>query len=200
MKDFFRLFLIGAFLFLEYRKHSAKGEEDTPAQNYPPPPKTPPSLKYKKQRTKVLSVTQAQLGLDLPMDKTVVYGITMDWHTNWGAQGTFFAYQNGEAGYLFKDGNGFSVQPLQSERVHISVNQLIAVANECWKHAAKANTRPLPPEDTTRFYFLTNHGLFVGDESLDNEENSSSIWFNLNMAAEKALDEVRFVRDYPFST
>lgn len=202
MKDLFKLVLIGAFLliaYLEIRKKAAN-EEDTQVKSYPPSPKTPPSFKYKRRRAKVLSVTQTQLGLDLPMDKTVVYGVTMDWHTDWGAQGTLFAFQDGKAGYLLKDGGEFSVQPLQYKRVHTSVNQLIDLGNEYWKHATKTNTYSFPPKNITRFYFLTNHGLFVGDGSLDNMENPSSIWFHLNIAADKTLEDLRFIRDYPGNT
>jgi hypothetical protein len=45
------------------------------------------------------------------------------------------------------------------------------------------------------FYFLTNKGKFVGQETMSNFENSSSIWLELFNEANNLMSEVRMTTD-----
>jgi len=198
MKKLMPLILLGMLFLIAYwenRKKSA--EEDDLGGDYLPMPKMPPSPKYKRRRKQVLSATPKQLGLDLPDDKTVVYGMAMDWHASWGARGTLFAYKTGIVGCLTNGGDKFTFQADRYEKLQASANQFIELGDIYLKHATKTNTPHLPPEDITRFYFLTNRGLFVGDTLAHNKSDVPSEWSKLSWAADKTLDALLFVRDYP---
>jgi hypothetical protein len=56
-------------------------------------------------RKQAFSVTPEQLGLSLPTDKTVVYGVIMDWEMG-GATATTVSYQTGDASLYLSSGGG----------------------------------------------------------------------------------------------
>ena len=56
-------------------------------------------------RSMAFSVTPEQLKLSLPADKTLVYGIVIDWEMN-GATATIVSYQTGDASLYLSSGGG----------------------------------------------------------------------------------------------
>ena len=58
---------------------------------------------------------------------------------------------------------------------------------------SKTDTTPLPNKNCIKFYFLTNNGIFVGQEQMINIENSSSKWLDLFEESNKVISEIRIV-------
>jgi hypothetical protein len=56
-------------------------------------------------RNMAFTATPEQLGLSLPADKTVVYGVIMDWEMG-GATATTVSYQTGDASLYLSSGGG----------------------------------------------------------------------------------------------
>jgi hypothetical protein len=107
-------------------------------------------------RSMAFSVTPEQLGLSLSTDKTVVYGVIMDWGID-GATATTVSYQTGDAS-LYLSSGGSIIGGGQHENVNSSAKQFVRLAQTFLNATTKTEITPLPSTDEVRFYFLTNKG------------------------------------------
>jgi hypothetical protein len=144
---------------------------------------------YEGLRKMSLDMTPEQLGLNLSKDKTVVYGIIMDWEMN-GAVATTISYMSGDASMYTSTGGGV-IGGGQHQNVSSVAKQLVTLAQTYLDKATKTDSTPLPDRDSVKFYFLTNKGIYVGQEVMSNFENNSSKWLGLFEEANKVLTELR---------
>ncbi len=140
-------------------------------------------------RSMAFSATPEQLGLSLPNDKTVVYGVIMDWGMG-GATATTVSYQTGDASLYLSSGGGV-IGGGQHQNVNSAAKQFVSLAQTFLNKTTKTETTPLPSTDEVRFYLLTNKGVFVGSEQMKNFENNSSTWLKLFEEENKVLTELR---------
>ena len=144
-------------------------------------------------RSMAFSATPEQLGLSFPMDKTVVYGIVMDWEMG-GATATTVSYQTGDASMYLSSGGGV-IGGGQHQNVSSAAKQFVSLGQTFLDKTTKTENTPLPETDVVKFYLLTNNGIFVGQETMKNFENNSSSWLKLFEEGNKVISELRLISD-----
>ena len=148
-----------------------------------------PEKAYEELRNTAFLTTPEQLGLFVSSEKTTVYGIIMDWEVS-GATATTVAYQTGEANLYLSTGSGV-IGGGQHHIINSVSKQFVSIAQTFINKATKTATTPLPSNNEVKFYFLTNEGIFVGQEQMKNFQNHSSAWLKLFEAGNKVLTELR---------
>ena len=144
-------------------------------------------------RNMAFSATPDQLGLSLPADKTVVYGVIMDWEMD-GATATTVSYQTGDASLYLSSGGGV-IGGGEYENVNSAAKQFVSLARSFLARTTKTETTPLPTTDRVKFYLLTNNGIYVGQDVMKNFENKSSEWLPLFEEGNKVLTELRMTTE-----
>lgn len=140
-------------------------------------------------RNRAFTVTPEQLELSMPTDKTVVYGVIMDWEIG-GATATTVSFQTGDASLYLSSGGGV-IGGGQHQNVNSAAKQFVNLAQTFLDKTAKTETTPLPSTDEVRFYLLTNKGVFVGHEQMKNFENNTSTWLKLFEEGNNVLTKLR---------
>jgi len=140
-------------------------------------------------RSMAFTATPEQLGLTLPIDKTIVYGVIMDWEMG-GATATTVSYQTGDASLYLSSGGGV-IGGGQHQNVNSAARQFVSLAQTFLDKTTKTETTPLPSTDEVKFYLLTNKGVFVGQEHMKNFEDNSSSWLKLFEEGNNVLTELR---------
>ncbi|OYX84867.1 MAG: hypothetical protein B7Y83_06660 [Flavobacteriales bacterium 32-34-25] len=144
---------------------------------------------YEELRNMAFKVTPEQLALSLSTDKTIVYGVVMDWEMG-GATATTVAYQTGDASLYLSSGGGV-IGGGKHQNVNSASKQFISLAQTFLDKTAKAEKTSLPTINEIKFYFLTNKGVYVGQEQMKNFENNSSLWLKLFEEGNNVLSELR---------
>lgn len=144
-------------------------------------------------RNMAFNATPEQLEISLPPDKTIVYGVVMDWEMG-GATATTVSYQTGDASLYLSSGGGF-IGGGQHQNVNNAAKQFVSLAQTFLDKTAKTETTSLPLTDEVKFYLLTNNGIFVGQEHIRNFENNSSSLLNLFKEGNNVLTEIRKVSE-----
>ena len=135
------------------------------------------------------SRTPEQLKLSLPTNKTIVYGIVMDWEIN-GAIATIVSYQTGDASLYLSTGGGV-IGGGQHENVSSAAKHFVSLGQSFLDKAKKTEKTTLPETGVIKFYLLTNKGIFVDQEQMKNFENRSSTWLSLFDHANILLTELQ---------
>lgn len=146
--------------------------------------------KFQDLRSMALSITAEQLGIILPLDKTVVYGVVMDWEIGDGIV-TLVSYKTGDASLYLSSGGGI-IGGGQYANVNAAARQYVEKAQSFLVNADKTTTTTnLPAKNELHFYLLTNKGVFLGKEEISNIENNSSQWIDLFTEANIVITELR---------
>jgi len=140
-------------------------------------------------RNMAFSATPEQLGLSLSTDKTVVYGVIMDWEMG-GSTASTVAYQTGDASLYLSSGGGV-IGGGQHQNVNSAAKKFVSLAQTFLGKTSKTEMTTLPSIDEVKFYFLTNKGVYVGQEQMKNFENNSSSWLKLFEEGNTVLTELR---------
>jgi hypothetical protein len=154
---------------------------------------TPKENPFDGLRNMAFTATPEQLGLSLPTDKTIVYGIIMDWGMN-GAVATTISYQTGDASLYLSSGGGV-IGGGQHQNVNNAAKQFVNLAQTYLDKAVKTEKTDLPSADEIRFYLLTTKGVFVGKEQMNHFENKTSEWLELFEEGNKVLTELRLTTE-----
>lgn len=136
-----------------------------------------------------LDTLPEKLGLKLPSDRTIVYGVLMDWEVKTGTA-TTVAFMTGNASIFFSSGTGITGDST-NENVILIAMQFVEKAQLLIGKAVKTDLTPRPGSDEVIFYFLTNKGIFTVHEELENISNQSSIWVDLFLTANEVITELR---------
>jgi hypothetical protein len=148
---------------------------------------------YEGLRKMSLETKPEQLGLKLPSDKTIVYGVVMDWDVKNGTASTI-VFMTGDASIYFSSGAGI-IGGGTHENVRIIAMQFVEKAQLLIDKAIKTDLTPLPGTDEVIFYFITNKGLFAKQEELENISNQSSIWVDLFLTGNEVITELRKIKE-----
>jgi len=185
------LLVIGglAYYMRSYKNKSQANEkivQQDPTQRKKVDPKSNP---YNDLRNLAFGVNPEQIGVQLPTDKTKIYGVIMDWDLTEGTA-TLVAFLSGDASLYLSSGGGV-IGGVGHENVKLAVESFIAKAEGYLTKTTKTETTPLPDKDCVRFYLLTNKGHFVAQEQMKNFKNNSSEWLNLFEEGNKVITEIR---------
>jgi len=170
-------------------KSTANEKKSTPEQDTKPKVHQTKENAFEGLRNMAFTATPEQLGLSMPTDKTIVYGVVMDWEMG-GATATTIAYQTGDASLYLSSGGGV-IGGGQHQNVNSAAKQFVSLAQSFLDKATKTELTPLPSTDEVKFYLLTNNGVYVGQEQMKNFENNSSTWSKLFEEGNIVLTELR---------
>jgi len=146
---------------------------------------------YPELRQVAFSINPEKLGLNFENDKTIVYGVIMDWEMG-GATASTISYATGDASLYLSSGGGV-IGGGQHQNVSSAAKQFVSVAQKYLGKAQKTETSQLPDQNEIKFYLLTNKGIYLGIEKMENFENNSSEWMELFESGNKVLSELRTV-------
>jgi hypothetical protein len=144
---------------------------------------------YLDLRNMALSATSEQLGIELPNDKTKIYGVVMDWDLGEGTA-TLVAFLTGDASLYLSSGGGV-MGGIGHENVKNAVNNFIMKSETYISKTTKTEMTPLPEKNGVNFYLLTNNGKLVGKEKMENIENNTSEWLPLFEEGNNLITEIR---------
>jgi len=144
---------------------------------------------YDEMRQMSLNITPDQLELKLPSNKTVVYGIVLDWNMGVNVV-TLVSFQTGDASIYLSSG-GAVIGGVNHESVYQAAKNLVADAQNFLSPASETEKTPLPKLDQVKFYFLTNKGKYVASERMKNFENNTSPLLDLFISANVVITELR---------
>ena len=149
----------------------------------------PKKNNFIKLREMAMAATPEQLGLVIPGNMTIVYGIVMDWEME-DATATTVAYETGDAS-LYLSSGGAVIGGGQHPNVKKAAKQFVRLAQTFLDKAARTEKTPLPVKDEVKFYLLTNKGIYMGKDIKKNFENNTSVWVTLFAEGNKVLTELR---------
>jgi hypothetical protein len=144
---------------------------------------------YEQTRNAALSVTPAQLGLNIPQGTLKVYGVVMDWDMS-GTILTLSAYINGASNAVLSSGAavmGGGKNPSVAEEA----SEFVLVAQNYISKTLHVTTAGLPAPGTVRFNLLTNQGVYAAQEVLSAINDNSSPWIGLFFRGSMLLDEIK---------
>ncbi len=144
-------------------------------------------------RNMAFTPTPDQLGLSLPTDKEIVYGVIMDWGMS-GATATVVSYLSGDASLYLSSGGGV-IGGGQHPNVNSEAKKFVQLAQYYLSKSEKTEKTDLPEIDNVKFYLLTNKGKYLCQEKMSNFENSTSELLPLFEEGNKVLSELRIVSD-----
>ena len=183
-----------SFFLTNCRNKSVESKELATTQDTVKPKirKTEQNL-YEEMRNMAFKVKPEELGLSLPKDKVVVYGLVMDWEMD-GAIATTVSYQTGDASLYLSTG-GAVIGGGQHQNVNSTAKKFVVFAQTFLDKATKVETHALPENKEVIFYFLTNKGIYAGKNKMENFENNSSVWIKLFEEGNNLLAELRKVSE-----
>lgn len=144
---------------------------------------------YTDLRNMALSSTAEQVGVEIPAGKGIkVYGFIMDMDLGEGTA-TLASFLSGDASLYLSTGGGL-IGGREHDNVSDATEALIAKAGKYLSKAEKTTETPLPLKDGVNFYFLTDEGIFRGQEEIANLKSQSSEWVDLFTEANKVIGEI----------
>lgn len=144
---------------------------------------------FESLRNMAFSATPEVLGITLPSESTLVYGVIMDWEVG-GGTATTVAYQTGDASLYLSSGGGI-IGGGQHKNVSRAARQFVSLAQSFLDKTSKTNSTSLPSAGEVKFYLLTNQGIFTGKEQIENFNNNTSPWQKLFEEGNNVLTELR---------
>lgn len=148
---------------------------------------------YHDLRNLAFGSTVEQIGVELPVGQTKIYGVIMDWDLGEGTA-TLVAFSSGDASLYLSSGGGV-IGGRGHENVKKAATDFIDKAESYLHMTVKTDSTPLPDKDGVTFYFLTNKGKFVGREEIKNFDNNTSQWLDLFVEGNKLISEIKTISD-----
>jgi hypothetical protein len=183
------ILIVGIIIYLTAFRNRSTSDDKTIVKQDSTNQKQTIENAFKDMRDMAFQVSPRDLGLSMQEDKTIIYGIIMDWGMP-SATATIVSYQTGDASLYLSSGGGV-IGGGKHENVSSAAKELVRLAQKFINDATITQTTPLPKEDSVKFYFLTNKGMYVGEEGIENLENRSSKWVELFEEGNKVLGEIR---------
>ena len=147
--------------------------------------------KYNEIRSMAFTVTPDKLKLTLPKDKTLVYGTIMDLDLD-GVTATVVSFQTGDASLYLSSGQMF-IGGFAHETVRKSATDLVSNSQAYLTKAEKTSSTALSDKGCVKFYFLTNHGTFVHQETIANITKPENDWNKLFDKGQNVISEYRLI-------
>jgi len=148
---------------------------------------------YEGLRQMAFAMTPEKLKLSLPVDKTVVFGIIMDWNISRATVSTV-CYQTGDASIYLSTG-AVIIGGGMHQSVSDAAKHFVATAQSYIDRSTKTDSTTVPGKDEVKFYLLTNNGVFMAKESMRNIENKSSGWLLMFTEGQNVIGELRKISE-----
>jgi len=148
---------------------------------------------YPQLRAKSLSVTPDQLKLKLDNNKTIAYGIVMDWDLG-QAVATVVAFQSGDASLYISAGQVY-IGGYAHENIRDAGSAFVNEAQAYLGRAQLTESTELPDKDCVKFYILTNKGRYTFQETVNNITTNNSEWTKLFNLGNNVISEYRKTTD-----
>lgn len=165
--------------FLKKNKSAIKKKEKT----------THDTTTYEGARAAALSVTPADLNLKIPENQTFVYGVVMDWDMG-GNVLTLATYITGAANAYLSTGNSLVGGGKNPEVGEMAVRFVTDAQGFIHRTMPVSNTG-YPDKGCTRFYLLTNSGIYAAQEQLKYIENTTSPWLTMFIRANTIVNDMK---------
>lgn len=148
---------------------------------------------YPALRTQSFSVTAEQLQLKLDDNKTITYGLIMEWDIT-DAVISVVTFKTGDASMYISTGQIF-IGGFAHENIKKAALAFINDGQESLA-LAKPTTETSPPDKgCVKFYFLTNKGKFYIQDKVENIENGKSSLTKLFESGNEVITEYRKITD-----
>ena len=181
-----------AFLFTNYKNRLAPiGKSNVPELKNANTGQTRKDI-YEMLRNQAFMYLPEQPGPLSPSKNLHVYGMVMDWGMD-DSTATIVSYKTGDAGLYLSTG-GRLTGGERNENVTIAAREFVCLAQSYVNKAIKTEANSLPENDVIKFHFLTNKGIYTGQEELKNLEDNSSSWLELFEKGNNVLSELRLKR------
>ena len=144
---------------------------------------------YEGARATAIGISQEDLGLKVPEDRTFVYGVVMDWDMG-SAVLTLAAYVTGAANVYLSTGPGITGGGKDPEAGALAV-KLVTDAQDFLGRTIPVMDTGHPAKGCVRFYLLTNHGVNAAQEQLIHIEDTTSPWLALFIRANTLINEMK---------
>lgn len=148
---------------------------------------------YPELRNKALSTTAEQLNLKLDNEKTIVYGVIMDWDMR-DAVVTIISFQTGDASMYLSSGQIYIGGYVQ-ENIRIAALAFVTEAQNCLAEATVTYYTSVLGQKCVRFYLLTNKHTFTFQETVENLANNTSKLRKLFDLGNNVIAEYRILVD-----
>jgi hypothetical protein len=146
---------------------------------------------YMDLRHRAFSSKPTDLRLDIPADKVVVYGVVMDWNVG-KTVATIVAFMTGEASFYLKSGQIF-IGGSEYKTIKDAAIDFVNSAQQYIKNTEIAPDNSLPDKDCVKFYLLSNIGIFVHQETVQNIEGDKTEWTILFHKGDQIITQYRLI-------
>ncbi|MGD9588638.1 MAG: hypothetical protein AB7Q37_03840 [Pyrinomonadaceae bacterium] len=146
---------------------------------------------YLELRSMALNMPADQFGVESNSKTAIPYGLVVDWNVGRGNV-TFVAFSSGDASMYFSSGGGM-IGGIGRENVKATAQSLVKESEKFVSKAIRSDDTQMPQAGGVKFFFLTNQGRFVAEESLENFDNGTSELLELFVEANKLITELRLV-------
>jgi hypothetical protein len=145
---------------------------------------------YKELRDLALKASPAEFGMSPDESKVIAYGILME--TGYPkATVTLTSYVSGDASLYFSMGGGI-IGGIGHESVRIAAKKFVDSAQRFLTNMNQASEFPSPAVGKTRFYVITNRGIYGSVEFLENDlGNRKSAFSPLFYDGQNVISEIR---------
>ncbi len=151
---------------------------------------------YRGLRALALQTSPTDLKLNLDNDQIVAYGTLMEMGYPRAAV-TLVAFISGDASIYFGNGGGLIGSGAAHESVRAAAANFVRNAQEYLSQMEKSSDFPLPRTDYTRFYILTNHGVYRSAEYLENDlGNGRSDYSALFHSGQNVISAIRINQEH----
>ena len=148
---------------------------------------------YMTYRKLAFSVKPTDLQLNLQSDQTVVYGVIMDWDVGKTIV-TVVAYNTGDASVYLKSGQMF-IGGFAHKSINDAAKEFVNSAQSFLKNTEIASDDSFPDRECIKFYFKTNIGTFVHQESDQAINNVNNEWTKLFSKGNQVITEYRMMTE-----
>lgn len=146
---------------------------------------------YEEFRSRAFKVTPVDLGLDLPLSDTTVYGVIIDWPIQTNVA-TIVVFSTGDASVYLKSGQifigGFAYPSIQS-----LAKEMISGGQKLLSETGKTESFALPDSSLVKFSFLTNNGIYEHHETEESIDRNQSQWTTLFYNGNQIITEYRLI-------
>ncbi len=145
---------------------------------------------YMRMRNMAFSVTPEKLKINIPGDDVSVYGVIVDWSYS-NVIASVVAFTTGDAS-IYLSSDQIFIGGYAHEEIKKAAKDLVVGAQYCLGLTQKTLSLSLPDKECTKFYFLTNKGIYSHQEptiSITQGESDWTVIFNItqNLIAQYRL-------------
>ncbi|PJZ24152.1 hypothetical protein CH352_00460 [Leptospira hartskeerlii] len=144
---------------------------------------------YKELRELAFETEYDDIGVQNTNDKTVVYGIIMDWPTQREIV-TLATFLSGDASLFLTSGASF-IGGGGRESIQKSSIRFIHKYAYLWKQGKKVRWTPNPDLEQVRFFFLTTQGTYYLEDTVGEIDADTSTLTPIFDEAQAVISEIR---------